>query len=279
MPNGETFDPTPIASQPRSMPPPPHHGSSQSAAEAAATDDDARLRAEARRAAIAREFAAVREQYIEERARQAQEEIDMARNDTHPLLRAQLCEVDEMQRERLWAAQHHFELQARDLHALCQQEHEFAQRDADLEKQDAQERLVAALRGKKQRLLDEKARIVLDPSGALDGRRAELAASLSLLSRDARCCTVFPLPAERMQPLSIHGLAAPALIGRPLSSTDIAEDVKRMESAIHAATQAAATEKEEAEAEQEQEETASKTEHNTEAKEEEATKAEAPQPL
>ena len=224
------------------MAPPPQHGSGQSsasaAAEAAATDDDARLRAEARRAAIAREFAAVREQYIEERARQAQEEIDMARNDTHPLLRAQLCEVDEMQRERLWAAQHHFELQKHDLDALCQQEHEFAQRDADLEKQDAQERLVAALRSKKQRLLDEKARIVLDPSGALDGRRAELAASLSLLSRDARCCTVFPLPSERMQPLSVHGLAAPALIGRPLSTADIAEDVKRMEAAISAATTA-----------------------------------------
>ena len=183
-------------------------------------EEEKRLRMEAERVAVARVFEEVREELCAERMRAVQAEIEEARADTHPLLVAQQQEMTAMEGERVWAAEQHHALQLAEMAALCAQECAFARRDAALARTAAQQRLIAALRARRQRAALRAHRLAHGPRRAAAPRRTH--------ARPAP----FALPPAPMAPLAVSGLVTPAQIGAPLAELDADDDLACMERAV-----------------------------------------------
>eukprot|EP00727_Mastigamoeba_balamuthi_P000868 m51a1_g10779 hypothetical protein (375) ;mRNA; r:47850-49674 len=120
---------------------------------------------------IDREFSTLKERMFGERLAAAEREVEAAKAGTHPVLAAQLAELEDQFEERLAAAERWRNLQVENADALLEHERGIAQAELRAERQALRDRMVAKAADKKRRLIEEKQALSLTHEQGRSGLR------------------------------------------------------------------------------------------------------------
>ncbi|PRP82638.1 suppressor of defective silencing 3-like [Planoprotostelium fungivorum] len=105
---------------------------------------------------IEREFSDLKERFFADKIESLKKELDTLKNGTHQGFLKKCQELEEQQRQRLWAAERWRDYQIENINSIFAAEKQQGEDEYDNEKKSLQEKMINTVQEKKKKLLDEK---------------------------------------------------------------------------------------------------------------------------
>ncbi|KAH3766898.1 breast cancer metastasis-suppressor 1 [Pelomyxa schiedti] len=173
------------------------------------------------------EFEQVKSQFFTQELQSIDQEIDAIKAGTHPILTAQLMEMDEQAQERIYSTEQWHKYQIENINMQLQHEKMMAEQECNAEKIGIKERMLVKMTEKKRRLLDEKQQFVLTVSSTLERQVPPRVRSKRSTAYGSQLSASAASSAPRRKPPQLH-------VSYTLKESEIMEDLAIIRKAVQA---------------------------------------------